>query len=555
MPKNDLLKTDDFTIWQPGVVEILKSEGDESSEESRRIGGYCSTEHLDRQDEKVLQRGLDFREFIDYGYFNDNHNQSTTALVGVPESAEFHAGKGWYTTGHLLKGFPRADELWTLAKSLEGTRRKLGFSIEGKVLERRGNHIVKAKIRNVAVTNCFPGTVQAIGNVEHLSRRQYDGPLVEIELATGEKLSGTPNHPVLTQRGWVPMGKLKEGFDRVGRHARDAVSGTAATSSVTDDVQNVPPTLEQLFHLARLTGSSMRSRSTQQGDFHGDVLVDGKVDVVAVEGSLLHDMRTAFSKQFGERVLPASDLGETLLLGESLGAHLLRTGTRAASSLLSSLREVRTFLGSAALVPSLQGLPNGAGYTGLFGDAVNHLSAYAEAETDAGRALSPHVGFSNLVSLRVVQFSGHVFNLQASDRWYNANGVVVHNCPVNPNCSWTILAKSFDGEVVERALTAGSAVSPTSGGGVLVPEDLEHDEVKQVWRCDHKGCSKAFRSKKGFEEHKTTHKSLQVGAPEIFTRKVQSLSKSQAVEVLRRLRPNYSEGACKRIFDFAVRGE
>jgi hypothetical protein len=36
-----------------------------------------------------------------------------------------------------------------------GARRKLGFSIEGKVLERDGrNRILRAKVRNVAITNC-----------------------------------------------------------------------------------------------------------------------------------------------------------------------------------------------------------------------------------------------------------------------------------------------------------------------------------------------------------------------------------------------------------------
>ena len=140
---------DNFTVWLPNAASIIKSEG----EDTRRIGGYCSTQHLDRQDEIVLQKGLDFTEFADYGFFNDNHNQATAAVVGIPDKVEFHAGKGWYTTGELLKGFSRADEIWSLAKSLENTKRRLGFSIEGKVIERDGNRIVKAKIRNVAITN------------------------------------------------------------------------------------------------------------------------------------------------------------------------------------------------------------------------------------------------------------------------------------------------------------------------------------------------------------------------------------------------------------------
>lgn len=146
---DQLLQSDDFTIWQPSCVNIVKSKTDGE----RRIGGYCSTEHIDRQGEVVLQRGLDFDEFVKFGYFNDNHNQATAAVVGIPDRVEYHNGKGWYTEGTVLKGMKRSEEIWELARSLEGTNRRLGFSIEGKVLERRDNYIVKARIRNVAVTN------------------------------------------------------------------------------------------------------------------------------------------------------------------------------------------------------------------------------------------------------------------------------------------------------------------------------------------------------------------------------------------------------------------
>lgn len=147
----DLKNNDAFQVWQP--LDLIKGES-AKGEEERRISGIASTENLDRQNEIVLQKGLDFNEFVNFGYFNDNHNQATAAVVGVPEEAEFNPHKGWSVTGHLLKGFKRADEIWDLAKALQGTKRRLGFSIEGKVIERRANYVVKAKIRNIAVTNC-----------------------------------------------------------------------------------------------------------------------------------------------------------------------------------------------------------------------------------------------------------------------------------------------------------------------------------------------------------------------------------------------------------------
>jgi len=147
----DTLKDGIFHVWQPNCVDLLK--GSESGVKEWKIGGYASTEALDRQGESVLQKGLDFSEFVQHGYYNDNHQQHTAAVVGVPETAEFHKSKGWHTSGYLLKDVKRAQEIFTLAKSLTGTQRKLGFSIEGKILERLGSKIVKALIRNVAITN------------------------------------------------------------------------------------------------------------------------------------------------------------------------------------------------------------------------------------------------------------------------------------------------------------------------------------------------------------------------------------------------------------------
>jgi len=150
-----LLEHDEFTVHIPDVVNILE-KANENIEETRPIGGYCSTEHLDRQGEVVVAKGLDFDEFVAFGYFNDNHKQDTSAILGYPKIARLENNR-WWTEGNLLKGYGPADKVWELAKALRKSNapRRLGFSIEGKVQERDGrNKIVRAKVRNVAVTNC-----------------------------------------------------------------------------------------------------------------------------------------------------------------------------------------------------------------------------------------------------------------------------------------------------------------------------------------------------------------------------------------------------------------
>lgn len=153
-----LLEEDTFSVYVPSGFEIIEKGGQSEAEleESRPIGGFCSTENLDRQDEVVVAKGLDFTEFVSWGYFNDNHKQDTSAILGYPRVAKLH-GDRWYTEGNIIKGYPPADKVWDLAKALRKSNapRRLGFSIEGKVLERNeGNKIVRAKVRNVAITNC-----------------------------------------------------------------------------------------------------------------------------------------------------------------------------------------------------------------------------------------------------------------------------------------------------------------------------------------------------------------------------------------------------------------
>jgi hypothetical protein len=122
----------------------------------RRIGGVISTEQKDRQGEVVLQRGLDFSDFLRGGWFNDNHSRETTGIVGYPEKVE-RRGRGHYVEGYLLEGHEPADKIWSLANSLQKTGRRLGFSIEGNVVSRDGmdgKTVAKARVRNVAITNC-----------------------------------------------------------------------------------------------------------------------------------------------------------------------------------------------------------------------------------------------------------------------------------------------------------------------------------------------------------------------------------------------------------------
>lgn len=140
---------DTFKFHLDADVDVVKSE----NEQGRRvIRGYASTPTADRQGESLIQKGLDISDFVSHGWLNYDHDNSV--ILGYPTTSTKIDENGLWVEGELLKGVPMADKLWELALALKKSNapRKLGFSVEGKVLERRGNTILKAKIYNCALT-------------------------------------------------------------------------------------------------------------------------------------------------------------------------------------------------------------------------------------------------------------------------------------------------------------------------------------------------------------------------------------------------------------------
>lgn len=142
---------DDFRFCLP--VDVVKS-GSSPDVSEMRIGGYASTASEDRQGDEILQKGLDYSDFVNFGWLNYDHDNSK--IVGYPDKDKCRVdSRGFYVEGVLLKGIELAEHIWETAIALKksGAPRKLGFSVEGKILRRNSlGKIVKAKVYNVAVT-------------------------------------------------------------------------------------------------------------------------------------------------------------------------------------------------------------------------------------------------------------------------------------------------------------------------------------------------------------------------------------------------------------------
>lgn len=166
-------KDESFSFWLP--LQEIKKSGTAKKDEKRWIQGIASTESTDLQGEIVKQHGIDFSYFIKSGFFNLDHKPGVENKVGEPTECKV-TKDGLWVKGFIYEGKKAADDIWEHIHSLNksGAKRRLGFSIEGKVTKRSGNVIEKCHIMDIAIT---PAPVNATTWAElakSLSAQKWD---------------------------------------------------------------------------------------------------------------------------------------------------------------------------------------------------------------------------------------------------------------------------------------------------------------------------------------------------------------------------------------------
>lgn len=330
------------------------------------------------------------------------------------------------------------------------------------------------------IINCFPGDARVSGDVVGATRHWYEGELVEITTGRGHKLAGTPNHPILTPKGWVAIGSLNEGGDVISRCSARNCDRPSPDGLDVDDVE---PRIEKVFDAASRGGERVRVPRLAV-NFHGDRPAQD-VDVVRPNRVLQVGREAPYLQHLGELSLSGAELAERHRLASSFADELYTAGRRAAASGVRCLgkrlalirRRLRHALnhGLAAIAgPATrcakavrndgslfaEGRRNGFDRLTVVEPLNDVVDVGASNKRDVGRrgdraashhagALEPvvhrrglssevasdllqaHAGLiqrDRVVSVTRRRFAGHVFNLSTVDGAYVAGGIIAHNC-------------------------------------------------------------------------------------------------------------------------------
>jgi uracil-DNA glycosylase len=136
------------------------------------------------------------------------------------------------------------------------------------------------------VIQCFPGeSLVSATKIDGAFRRFYTGPMIRIKTTVSE-FSGTPNHPILTQRGWIPLNALKNGDQLVNSKSGGDIMFTEP------QITNVPTKFVELFSSLLKLGNLKRVIGSSE-DFHSDG-INSEVDIIDIDRVLRNTNKSSF---------------------------------------------------------------------------------------------------------------------------------------------------------------------------------------------------------------------------------------------------------------------
>jgi hypothetical protein len=183
------------------------------------------------------------------------------------------------------------------------------FIVGGERLRWPGDTGLGASVGNTI--NCLhPNSVIDYADAKLLTRRPYKGFFVTIETSTGEKITVTPNHPVLTVSGWKAARAINK---------TDYIICTNYIAKPFISyfyIKNINPTVEQIYNSCGITPIRVGVGNVDM-NFHGDIS-DKDVDIIFSNSFLRNRLKPSTGKIHSEFSFVRPDLCKGYLFAKRL---------------------------------------------------------------------------------------------------------------------------------------------------------------------------------------------------------------------------------------------
>lgn len=217
-------------------------------EKEMRIGGIASTAAVDRQGEELIPNGFDYSYFLNSGFFNYHHqsNNNPNAIIGEPDKVELRP-QGMYVEGFLYKSSDMAKKVYKQIHTLknDSKTRRMGFSIEGKVIER--DALNPKKILKSKITGCAITMSPINGNTLCDILKAWDSDDVEVGRVEDNMGSGGETKLILSPKthGEIVIKATEDGDIEITTEKAMSTASPSGQAVTKEDLEGSPkPTLE-----------------------------------------------------------------------------------------------------------------------------------------------------------------------------------------------------------------------------------------------------------------------------------------------------------------------
>ena len=362
------------------------------------------------------------------------------------------------------------------------------------MLASRGFAYLSEETASHTHSNCVVGDTKVSGTrLLACMRREYEGPLIHIVTRANRELTVTPNHPILTTRGWVSAGEVVESDNLICANLFDGHGASVP------DIDDEPPTIEQVFKAGSFFDSSALDCMPATTKYlHREAFSDCDVKVVNPFGLL----ERAFESSSAEPIThegftfageSGAVVGKTLdgdgaldafidsgnpakrgtVGGFCLGCSLFwrhfgrsdQSSVRMPTKFNTSFSEPSSYGWTAYTESSGNGI-DAFSIIERFDNAIWHSNALtacldaisSQGAVDGGLSNTELVAYlagahsslievDDVLSVSVRNSSCHVYNLSTGGGWYLSSGIITHNCDCRVVPSW----KAFEVEGYDPA--------------------------------------------------------------------------------------------------------
>jgi predicted ABC-type ATPase len=322
----------------------------------------------------------------------------------------------------------------------------------------------------------LPGQIVSVPGLSAATKSFYKGRVITVRTRNGRELTITPNHPILTSKGYIAAKFLHEG-DYVVTHFRPEL----IASAIDPDYQHIPSLIENVFNTLNVSRNSRHAlMPTSPEYFYGDGgFIDGNINIVYTDRKLANAKDSPILQQSHEFTLHRRRMGMLNKTGICMFYSLFQRSVSVFGSYMSTchlilsnfrshLRPFELFrfgLSSDMNLMGNENFPNKSSIRSIFNRKLQFRNPgyivgndklmrqiFPFGLTSDGNIIFPQGSTNNvdrkmglarsfmqresqfiqldqIINITFSEYSGHVYDLQ-SDLYslYTINGVVASNC-------------------------------------------------------------------------------------------------------------------------------